>query len=272
MLYLNEAPTIPEEISKKKIIVYKSRVDPTIVKLTAEKMKAKLFTKAGFSKRKPKEVRVVSVDKYYEPYILIDAHYSIKYCKKRVYVLGVDLETEEVKISGASYKPEIDESVSMESGDSRKVIRLEAEMWSSYQDKVYLVIDREGREIPPAQMSAAPSEDHPEEILKEFSKKTVSVQGSPQKEIDLVKSRIAKRPEAIAKIEEELFQVSENAVIYSPIYEITFRDVGTGEEKIIKIDGVTAKIISQKEGLITVCKKRFSGRVVELVLLVFFVS
>jgi hypothetical protein len=241
---LNEAPTIPEVISKKKIVVYKSRVDPTIVKLTAEKMKAKLFTKPGFSKRKPKEVRVVSVDKYYEHYILIDADYSIRYFKKRLYVLGVDPETEEVKISGESYKPEVDENVAMESGDSRKVIRLEAEMWSSYQDRAYLVFDREGQEISPDQIPAAPSEDHPEEILKEFSKKTMSVQGSLQKEIGLVKSRIAKRPSAITKIEEELFQVSENTVIYSPIYEITFRDVGTGEEKFIKIDGVTAKIIS----------------------------
>jgi hypothetical protein len=242
--YLNEALPIPEKISKQKIIVYKSRVDPTIVKLTAEKMKSKLFTKASFSKNRSNEVRVVSVDKYYEPYILIDANYSIKYFKKRVYVLGVDPETDEVKISGESYKPEIDDSPSADAEGSRKVIRLETEMWSSYQDKTYLVLNREGKEIPPDQIPAAPSEDNPEKILKEFSKKTETIQGSPQKEIDLVKSKIVKRPSDLAKIEEELFQVSEHAMIYSPVYEITFRNVGTGEEKLIKIDGVTAKIIS----------------------------
>jgi hypothetical protein len=242
--YLNEALPIPEKISKQKIIVYKSRVDPTIVKLTAEKMKSKLFTKASFSKHKSNEVRVVSVDKYYEPYILIDANYSIKYFKKRVYVLGVDPETDEVKISGESYKPEIDDSPSADAEGSRKVIRLETEMWSSYQDKAYLVLNRGGQEIPPDQIPAAPSEDNPEKILKEFSKKTETIQGSPQKEIDLVKSKIVKRPSDLAKIEEELFQVSEHAMIYSPVYEITFRNVGTGEEKLIKIDGVTAKIIS----------------------------
>jgi len=241
---LTEALQIPEKISKQKIIVYKSRVDPTIVKLTAEKMKSKLFTKATYSKNKSNEVRVVSVDKYYEPYILIDANYSIKYFKKRVYVLSVDAETEEVKISGESYKPEIDGSPSAEAGESRKVIKLETEMWSSYRDKAYLVLDRGGQEIPPDQIPAAPSEDNPEKILKEFSKKTESIQGSPQKEINLVKSRIVKRPSDMAKIEDELFQVSEHAMIYSPVYEITFRNVGTGEEKLIKIDGVTAKIIS----------------------------
>jgi hypothetical protein len=242
--YLTEAHLIPEKISKQKIIVYKSRVDPTIVKLTAEKMKSKLFTKAGFSKHRADEVRVVSVDKYYEPYILIDANYSIKYFKKRVYVLSVDPEIEEVKISGESYRPEIDDSPSAEAEESRKVIRLETEMWSSYKDKAYLVLDRAGREIPPDQIPAAPSENNPEKILKEFSKKTETIQGSPQKEIDMVKSKIVKRPSDMAKIEEELFQVSEHAIIYSPVYEIVFRNVGTGEEKLIKIDGVTARIIS----------------------------
>lgn len=243
MCHLNEAYPIPENISKQKIIVYKSRVDPTIVKLTAEKMKSTLFAKASFSKNRSNEVRVVSVDKYYEPYILIDANYSIKYFKKRVYVLSVDPETEEVTISGKSYTPEIDDSTP-EAGESSKVIKLETELWSSYKDKAYLALDREGQEIPPDQIPLAPSEDNPEEILKEFSKKTENIQGSPQKEIELVKSRIVKRPSDMAKIEEELFQVSEHALIYSPVYEITFRNVGTGEEKLIKIDGVTAKTIS----------------------------
>jgi len=242
--HLNEISPIPEKISKRKVIVYKSRVDPTIVKLTAEKMKYKLFAKFGFSKRRSEEIRVVSVDKYYEPYILIDAKYSIQYFKKRVYTLDVDPETEEAKILGESYKPEIEASPSGEAGEPRKVIRLEAQLWSSYQDKAYLVLDREGKEIPPDQVPAAPSEDHPEKILKEFSKKTGRVQVSPRKEIEMVKARIVKRPSDIAKIEDEMFQISEHAVIYSPIYEITFRNVRTGEERLVKIDGVSAKIIS----------------------------
>jgi len=237
-------PPIPEKISKRKVIVYKSRVDPTIVKLTAEKMKYKLFAKFSFSKSKSEEIRVVSVDKYYEPYILIDAKYNVQYFKNKVYALGVDPETEEVKIADASYKPEIEANPSGEAGESRKVIKLEAQMWSSYQDKAYLVLDKEGKEIPPNQVPAAPSEDHPEKILKEFSKKTGMVKLSPRKEIELVKAKIVKRPSDVAKIEDELFQISEHAVIYSPIYEITFRNVRTGEEKLVKIDGVTAKIIS----------------------------
>lgn len=238
---MSEIHPLPEKISKSKIIVYKSRVDPTIVKLTAEKMKYKLFAKFAFSKSRSEEIRVVSVDKYYKPYVLVDAQYSVHYFEKKVFTLGVEPETEEVKISGESYTPGIDDNAS---GGSRRVIKLDAEMWSSYQDKAYLVFDREGHEIPPNQVPAAPSEDNPEKILEEFNKKAGNVQVSPQKEIELVKAKIVKRPSDLAKIEEELFQVVEQAVIYSPIYEIAFRNVRTGEEKLVKIDGVTAKIIS----------------------------
>jgi len=56
---LAEVPEITERIARRKVIVYKSRVDPTIVKLTAEKMKSRLFVKFGFSKPRPEEIRVV---------------------------------------------------------------------------------------------------------------------------------------------------------------------------------------------------------------------
>jgi len=241
VLSLSEIPSVPEKISKRKIIVYKSRVDPTIVKLTAEKMKRKLFAKVSFSRSKSEEIRVVSVHKYYEPYTLIDAQYSVQSFKKKLYTLDVDSEIDQVKIFEMLYKPEM---VADSSGESRKVIKLEAEMWSSYQDKVYLAFDRTGKEIPTNQVPAAQSEDHPEKILEEFNKNSQVVHVSPEKEIELVKARIVKRPSEVAKIEDELFQVSEHAVIYSPIYEITFLNVRTSEKKLVKIDGVTAKIIT----------------------------
>jgi hypothetical protein len=240
---LSKIPPISEIITERRIIVYKSRVDPTIVKLTAEKMKHKLFSKF-VSKNKSEDIRVVSVDKYYEPYVLIDAKYKIQYSKTKVYNLDVDDETEEVKISGKTYRPKIDPELSESSGESKKIIKLEAQMCGSYQDKIYLVLDKEGKEIPHDQVPVAPSEDQPAKILNEFSKKTPKVHTSSKKELEMVKSRIVKRPSNMNKIEEEIFHVSEHAIIYSPIYEITFRNTKNGEEKLIKIDGVTAKIIA----------------------------
>jgi hypothetical protein len=238
---LTEVSPIPEKITKRKLIVYRSRVDSTIVKLTAEKMKNKLFIKYGFSKPRPEEIRVVSVDKYYEPYVLIDGTYRIDYCKKRIYTLDVSAMTDKVKILDKIFTPE---PIVTPTGETRKVIKLEAEESLSHEDKAYIIFDKLGREIQPDQVPSAPSEDHPQKILIEFGKKSGKVKVSPQKSVEIVKSRIVKRPPDADKVENELFQISEHAVIYSPIYEVTFRNTRTGEEKAIKIDGVTAKIVS----------------------------
>jgi len=221
VLLLTETPSVPERI-------------------VAEKMKGKLFVKFGFSKPKPEEVRVVSVDKYYEPYVLIDGKYSIDYYKKRVYMLDVDDKTEGLRILNQTLKPE---SVVSPPEEPRKVVRLEAEERLSHEEKAYVILDRSGREVSPDMVPAAPSEEHPQKILKDFGKKLGKLKISPRKGMEIVKSRIVKRPPDADRAENELFQVSEHAVIYSPIYEIKFRNMKTGEEKIIKIDGVTAKII-----------------------------
>ena len=239
-LPLAAVPGVPESIARRKVIVYKSRVDPTTIKLTAEKMKSKLFVKFGFSKPRPEEIRVVSVEKYYEPYILVDAKYSIDYYKTKVYTLDVDNETEEVRILGETFKPE---TVVGPIRDSRKVIKLETEECLSYEDKAYVILDKTGHEIPLDQVPTALSEEQPHKKLEEAGKKAGKVKFSRQEGIETVKAKIVKRPPDADRIENELFQISEHLVIYSPIYEITFRNVKTGEEKTTKIDGVTAKII-----------------------------
>ena len=239
-LPLAEVPEVPERIARRKVIVYKSHVDPTTIKLTVEKMKNKLFVKYGFSKPKPEEIRIVSVDKYYEPYVLVDAKYNIDYHKTKVYTLDVDNKTDEVRILGETFTPE---TVVGPTGESRKVIKLEAEECLSNEDRAYVILDKTGREIPLDQVPTALSEEHPHKILEKAGKKAGKVRFSRQKGIETVKAKIVKRPPDADRIENELFQISEHLVIYSPIYEITFRNVKTGEEKTIKIDSVTAKII-----------------------------
>jgi hypothetical protein len=40
---------------------------------------------------------------------------------------------------------------------------------------------------------------------------------------------------------EEIFEVTERSVIYTPRYKLLFKNVNTGEEKVLVLDGVTAK-------------------------------
>ena len=235
-------PKVPEKIAKMKVIVYKSKVDPVILKQKAEEMKNELFVKR-FSKPKPEDIHVVSVDKHYEPYVLVDAKYRIEYYTKKVYIIEVAEKAKEVKILEESFKPQIVSIPDTEPEQFRNVINLEGQEWSYYENKVYLILDKKGNEISPDQVPIAPSEDNPKKILKEFGKKAEKVKVSTREVILLAKTKIIKKPSDVDNVDNEIFQVTEHAKIYNPIYIITLRNVKTKEEKTVRIDGVTAEVI-----------------------------
>ena len=208
----------------------------------AEEMKNELFVKR-FSKPKPEDIHVVSVDRHYEPYILVDAKYRIEYFTKRTFTLDLAEKTEAVKILGKTLKPEKVPIPDTEPEQLRKVVNLEAHEWSFYEDKTYLLLDKNGNEISPDQAPIAPSEDNPNEILKEFAKNTEKVDVSSREVLAMAKSRIVQRPSDVDIVDTEVFQVSEYALIYNPVYKITFRNLKNKKEKTVSIDGISAEII-----------------------------
>jgi hypothetical protein len=242
VLSLTAIPEVPENIAQRKVIVYKSRVDPATLKQKAEEMKNELFFKR-FSKPKPEDIHVVSVDKCYEPYVLVDAKYRIEYFTKKIYTFEVAEKAKEVKILGESFKPQMVPIPGTVPEQFRKVISLEGHEWSFYEDKAYFILNKTGHEILPDQVPIAPSEDNPIKILKEFGKNTEKVTISNREVIAMAKTKIIKRPTDVDSIENEIFHVTEYAIIYNPIYKITFRNVKNKEEKTVSIDGISAEIL-----------------------------
>jgi hypothetical protein len=239
---LTTVSQIPENISQMKIIVYKSRVDAVTLKQKAEEMKNELFVKR-FSKPKSEDIHVVSVDKHYEPYVLVDAKYRIEYYVTKVYTIEVAETIEEVKILGESFKPQMVPIPDSEPKQFRKVFSLEGQELFSHEDKVYFILDKSGNEVSPDQVPIAPSEESPKKILRQFRKNTEKVTVSNQEVIDMAKSKLIRRPVDVGAINNELFQITEHAMIYSPVYKITFKNMKNKEEKTVSIDGITAEII-----------------------------
>ncbi len=228
-------PSGHQKIAGRKIIVYKPTASPDGLKLIAEKVKDELFVKR-FSKPRPEDIQLVSIDRCYESYHLVNANYSANICRKRVYILDVGKETEEVKISGKKLNPE---TVFGPTEEPRKIIKLEAEEFFTYKKQFYIVFDQNNREISLDQVPTAPSEDKPEEILERFCKKAAKVKISYRGVKEMLKTGIAKRVLKGDRVENENLKIFEDAVIYSPVFEILFRNSKTGEEKKVKIDGVT---------------------------------
>jgi len=229
-----------EEIPKRKIVVYKTLVDPTVVKIAGEKLKTKVFTRLLFLKPRPEEIQNVSVEKYYEPYFLVDGNYSIDYYRKRFYTFNVDRRVQEVILLEKTLTPDLPKK---RSKMSYKSITLESEERLLHENKACLLLNEAGREVNPRQVPSAPCEEHPKKALKKFKENMKNVEAAPNKEIVILSSKIVKKPPDVERVVKEQFQVSERSVIYKPVYKLTFKNVRTDEVKTVKIDGVTGRPI-----------------------------
>jgi len=227
----------PEKIADRKLIVYKTLIDPTVIKLATEKVKDRLFVKFGFLKPNPDQIQQVAFEKDYEAFVVVDGKYTIDYYRRRIYTVRVDEKAQEVILFKQTFKPEVSNEL------QAKVVRIEGEERLINQAKAYIVLSADGREVSPKRIPSAPSEEQSKKLLAEIET-TKKLEILPNEEIDIVRNKIVKRPPEIKRIVHELFEVSDRAVIYTPIYKVKFQNLKTGEMKTVKFDGVTAKLLS----------------------------
>jgi hypothetical protein len=229
--------SIPEKVADRKIIVYKTLIDPTVIKLATEKVKDRLFVKFGFLRPNPDQIQQASFEKDYEAFVIVDGRYNIDYYRRRIYTLRVDDKAQEVILFNQTFKPE----VNMESAG--KVVRIEGEERLIHEAKAYVVLSADGREVSPKRIPSAPSEEHSKKLAAEIEA-TKKPQIQPDEEINIIRNKIVRRPTEIKRVVKELFEVTDRAVIYAPIYKVKFQNVKTGETKTVKFDGVTARLLS----------------------------
>jgi len=238
---LSKNITIPEEIVERKIIVYKPRIDIKTVRATAEKMKTQLFRKFVFMKPKPEEVQLVSINRYFEPYVVVDGEYSIDYSKNWVHNIQVDDTMQELTLFGEKVRPK---TLRGNLQIPCKILQLTGEGRFKLEAKAHIIFDKQWREVGLEQLPFIPFEEQPEKILSNLDQKFGNAEMSTEKEVEILKSRIVRRPSEILCIHNELFKVSERAVIYKPMYKVTVRNVKTKKETTMIIDAITGKTMS----------------------------
>jgi hypothetical protein len=235
-----EIEILPQKIVDTRTIILKSRLDSNRARLQGEKLKTSFFVRFGFLKPKPEDILLVAFSKYYEPYILIGGKYSIDYCKRHNYALKVEDKTQEIFIDGKKLKPE---PLSLE--DNAKVIKLVGEEHSHYENETYLILDRMLQEVSPDNLFFAPFESEPENrpaVVFDLRKPQISL----EEEITFLRSKIAKRPSDVAEIIREIFEINERIIIYSPVYELTYKNIKNGKNVTALINGVTGGVILGK--------------------------
>jgi hypothetical protein len=234
-----EIEILPQKIVDTRTVILKSRIDSRRVKFQGEKLKTSFFVRFCFLKPKPKDIRLIAFSKYYEPYIVIGGKYSIDYCKRHSYALKVEDRTQALFIDGKKLKPE---PLSVE-GDAR-VIKLVGEEHSHYKNESYVVIDRTLQEVSPENLFFAPSESELETQDGDFDLRKPQI--SLDEEIAFLRSKIARRPSDVAEIVREIFEINERTIIYSPVYELTYKNVKNGKRVTLLINGVSGGVIIGK--------------------------
>jgi len=234
-----EIEIMPQKIVDTKTVILKSKFDSSKIKTHGEKLKTNLFVRFGFVKPKPKDVLLIAFTKYYEPYIMIGGKYSVDYCTRHDYALKVEDKIQTLFIEGKKFKTEPLPA----RGDTR-VIKLMGEEHSHYENETYVVLDRMLQEIPAENLFLAPSERELENQRSDLDLRKPHI--SLEEEIEILRFRIVKRPADIAEIIRENFEINERSIIYSPVYELTYKNLKNGKKVTAIINGVTGNVVIDK--------------------------
>ena len=235
-----EIEILPQKIVDTRTIILKSKFDATMIKLQVEELKTGFFVRFGFLKPKPKDVLLVAFSKYYEPYMVIGGKYSIDYCKRHNYALKVENKTQTILIQGKKLKTE-----PMSLDNKTKVIKVMGEEHSHYENESYIILDRMLEDVSPNKLFFAPFEKESENQLPiDFNLRKPQI--SLEEEITILRSRIAKRPPNIAEIIREIFEIDERTLIYSPVYELVYKNLKSGKKVTALINGISGTVVLNK--------------------------
>ncbi len=228
-----------EITEERELIVHQTGFDTMAAKNIVEKDKTKFFAKLGFFKPRSEDIECDSVQLFYEPFIVAKANYFIDYYRNKTYTIKIRDDVSEVIAFEKTFKPEdIEEGIFRRLG---KAIVIDAQERVMHRAAAHMALNRMGREINPRRIPSGPTELDPRRVLEKESERVRDLEISSDTILDEVRKRTAIRPRDVGRITEEKFEVTEYAVVCTPVYEARCRRVKTGEIRILPISGVTGR-------------------------------
>jgi hypothetical protein len=89
-----------------------------------------------------------------------------------------------------------------------------------------------------------PFEEQPETVLNTVDQNSGKHMMSGRKEVEILKSRIVRRPTDILTVYHEMFEVSERVLVYKPMYKVKVQNTKTQKTITLIIDAITGKTSS----------------------------
>ncbi len=230
--------SMKEDVAPRRTVVYQTPMDPATVRIEGEKNKNKLFKKFLFKLNNPEEIEFVSIEKYYEPYMVISGRHLIDYYRKCNYSVNVDENVKEVILLDTTFTPA---RVPYSSGESR--IQLDGEERLVKETHGFFILDRHGQDTKLTQIPSAAYEEKPQELIKTFGMPEIT----SDVDLQVIHEKIVQHPNSISRIVNEEFEIDERSVIYTPRFRLTYRCQRIGKEDFMDFDGITLKRVKQKQ-------------------------
>ena len=220
----------------------KARYDQAVINLLAKKLKSHVFPRKGFRKPKKIDIELISLEKQYDCYMILKGKYSVDHCKSLIYELEVEKDADKVFLLNETLEPE---PYNATDSDLYGTIKLTGVASFHYENEARYIIDNRGQEFDSKELDNFLNERwHKEKLIKSELRKTISkLKITPEKEINFIKNKLVTRPQNIGEVIKEILEINERKIYYIPMYQLNFKNKKTKNEAVIRINGVTGKIV-----------------------------
>lgn len=240
---VSETVIVPETIIQRKIIVFKPSVGIKAVRNIASKAKDQIFTRYPLIKSKSEETKIDTIDRYFEKYVVIDGKYNIEYSKKWCHSVNVDEAMQKLKIGNKNFEPNASEK-NLEITYNTLILKGTGHFYKESRRR--MIFDHEWNEVGIEQLPYLSFEEDPQEILDHSDAQLTKKDLTDGKEVEILRSKIFKRPTDVQKIYNEAFKVTERAIIFKPMYKVCVSNIKTKKKVTFLIDGSNGKIKSNQ--------------------------
>jgi len=236
-----EEPTLKRPL-KSLVQVHKISKDYETIKNIIEKNMIKAFSKMYFIKPKANEIECESVTLCYDSFLIANTKYHVEYYQNKKYNINVDDNITEVIIFNHSLEPKAvnGKKPGILKGTKNEIV-IETKERVTHEIIKQLAFNRKGRIIDREKLPSAKSEPEPAKFLDSYDANVRHPEVSMWK---IIKKAVLKRPPNVTQVINEIIEVTEQNLIYTPIYEARCRNLKSWEIKIIPVSGVTGKILS----------------------------
>ena len=223
------------------VLVQKISKDYEAIKNVIDKNMVKAFSKMHFIKPKAKEIECESIQLCYNSFLVANTKYLLEYYQNKQYQIDLDENVAEVIIFDHKIKPKAVNEKSSIRKKPKNQLTIESKERINLEITKQIGINRKGRIIDINELPSATCEPDPVKFLDKYN---TNVRHPEVYMWDILKKEVSKRPPNVSEVINENFQIIEQALIYTPVYEGRCKNLNSHEIIIIPVSGITGKIFA----------------------------